>query len=209
MERIIIFLFSMIVGFLSFSQGFKLDHISLVGGRNYSTFLFKDSEGNKDQKLDYEALKTFCINFNLITGRSIFRPELSFRQAGAKSDYEGTALSWKMNYLDMNLAYLINVLDSSRFIIAPGIGLGAGYMLSGEQYIGSTRYSITDTKALKSFDLGFQGLMHFGARITENIYASLEYRFGMGITQIENDVNAQKSRNISQAALLGIGIRLK
>ena len=209
MKRIITFSFSTFLCFFSFSQGFKLDQITLVGGRNFSTFLFKDSEGNKDQTLDYQALNTFGINFNLTSGRSILRPELSFRQAGAKSDYEGIALSWKMNYLDMNLAYLINVLDSSRFIVAPGIGLGASYMLNGEQYIGSTRYSVTDTKALKSFDLGFQGLMHFGASITENMSISLEYRFGMGISQIENDVNAQKSRNLYQAALLGIGIRLK
>jgi hypothetical protein len=187
----------------------KLTDINLVGGRNFSTFSFKNSEGSKDQKLNYVGLNTFGVNFNLTAGRHILRPELSFRQAGAKSDYEGIPLSWKMNYLDVNLAYLVNVLNSERFVVAPGVGLGAGYMLNGEQYIGSTRYSITDTKALKPFDFGFQGLAHFRANITDNLSLSLEYRFGMGITQIENADNAQKSRNIYQAALLGIGIRLK
>jgi hypothetical protein len=193
----------------TFSQQMHLSEINLFGGRNYSTFSFKDSDGTKDQTLNYVGLNTFGINFNLTAGRHILRPEISFRQAGAKSDYEGIPLSWKMNYLDVNLAYLVNVLKSERFVVAPGIGLGAGYMLNGEQYIGSTRYSITDTKSLKSFDFCFQGLTHFRANITENLTVSLEYRFGMGITQIENDVNAQQSRNIYQAALLGIGLRLK
>jgi hypothetical protein len=205
----IITLFTLTFAFnFGFAQNMQLTDINLVGGRNFSTFLFKDSEGNKDKTLDYEALSTFGINFNLSAGRHILRPELSFRQAGAKSDYDGIALSWKMNYLDVNLAYLVNVLNSERFVVAPGLGLGAGYMLTGEQYIGSTRYSITDTKALRSFDFGFQGLAHFRANVTDNLAVSLEYRFGMGITQIENDVNAQKSRNLYQGALLGIGIRL-
>jgi hypothetical protein len=193
----------------SFSQQMQLSEINLIGGRNFSTFSFKDSDGTKDQTLNYVGLNTFGINFNLTAGRHILRPEISFRQAGAKSDYEGMPLSWKMNYLDVNLAYLVNVLKSERFVVAPGIGLGAGYMLNGEQYIGNTRYSITDTKSLKSFDFCVQGLAHFRANLSKNISLSLEYRFGMGITQIENDVNAQQSRNIYQAALLGIGLRLK
>ena len=133
-----------LIGFTGQGQ-MKLTDINLVGGRNFSTFSFKDSEGSKDKTLNYAGLNTFGINFNLTAGRHILRPELSFRQAGAKSDYDGIALSWKMNYLDVNLAYLVNVLNSERFVVAPGIGLGAGYMLNGEQYIGSTRYSITDT----------------------------------------------------------------
>ncbi len=192
----------------SHSQNMKLTDINLIGGRNFGTFIFTDSQGNKDKTLDYEALSTFGVNFNLTSGRNILRPELSFRQAGAKSDYEGLAMSWKMNYLDVNFAYLFNVLNSERFVVAPGIGLGAGYMLTGEQYIGSTRYSIIDSKSLKSFDFGFQGLAHFRANVTENFSISIEYRFGMGITQIENDINAQKSRNLYNAALLGVGIKL-
>jgi hypothetical protein len=194
---------------ISNAQQLQLTDINLLGGRNFSTFLFKDSEGNKDKTLDYEALSTFGINFNLSNGRQILRPELSFRQAGAKTDYEGIALSWKMNYLDVNLAYLVNVLNSDRFVVAPGLGLVTGYMLTGEQYIGCTRYSITDTKALRPLDFCFQGLAHFRANITENLALSLEYRFGLGMTQIENDINAQKSRNLYQGAMLVIGIRLK
>jgi hypothetical protein len=191
------------------AQQLQLTDINLIGGRNFSNFLFKDSEGNKDNSLDYEALSTYSVNFNFKSGCHILRPELSFRQSGAKSMYEGTALSWKLNYLDVSIAYLYSLLNSERFVVAPGIGLSSGYMLTGDQYIGGSRYSIKDSKSLKPFDFCFQGLAHFGMNITDNFSLSLEYRFGLGIAQIENDVNAQKSRNIYNSALLGLGIRLK
>lgn len=191
-----------------FSQKMTLTEINLVGGKNFSSFLFKDSDGAKDKTLNYNMLNSFGVNFGLQSGNHILRPEILFRQAGAKSDFEGTALSWKMNYLDVNIAYLYSVVNTSRFSISPGIGIGAGYMLNGDQYIGETRYQVSDTDALKRFDFGFQGLTNFKAHITDFFSISLEYRFGMGITQIENDVNAQKSRNIYHAALLGLGFTI-
>jgi hypothetical protein len=186
----------------------KLEEITLVGGKNFSSFLFKDSEGSKDKTLNYHMLNSFGIHFGLQGGNHILRPEIMFRQAGAKSDFEGTALSWKMNYLDVNLAYLYSVVNTNRFALSPGVGIGAGYMLNGDQYIGDTRYKIAESSALKRFDFGFHGIANFKAYITDYFSLSLEYRFGMGITQIENDVNAQQSRNIYHSALLGLGFRL-
>lgn len=185
-----------------------LNEITLVGGMNYSSFLFKDSEGSKDKTLDYAMYNSFGANFNFTKGKHTIRPELMFRQAGAKSDADGLALSWKMNYLDVNFAYLYSILNTNKFSISPGVGIGAGYMLNGEQYIGEVRYSVAETQALKRFDFGFHGLTNFKAYLTESFTISLEYRFGMGITQIENDVNAQISRNIYHSALLGFGILL-
>lgn len=186
----------------------SLGEITLVGGKNFSSFLYKDSGGAKDKTLDYVMYNSFGANFNFTKGNHIIRPEIMFRQAGAKSDYEGTALSWKMNYLDLNFGYLYSVVNSDKFSISPGVAIGAGYMLNGEQYIGETRYSVVETQKLKRFDFGFQGITNFKAYLNESFTISLEYRFGMGITQIENDVNAQVSRNIYHSALLGFGILL-
>jgi len=186
----------------------SLGEITLVGGKNFTSFLYKDSDGDKDKTLDYAMNNSFGANFNFIKERHIIRPELMFRQAGAKSDFEGTALSWKMNYIDVNFGYLYSIVKTDKFSISPGVAIGAGYMLNGEQYIGETRYSVTDTQKLKRFDFGFHGITNFKAYLNESFTISLEYRFGMGITQIENDVNAQVSRNIYHSALLGFGILL-
>ncbi|GAA0875282.1 hypothetical protein GCM10009118_16910 [Wandonia haliotis] len=186
----------------------QLKEITLVGGKNFSSFIFKDSGGSKDKTLDYVMYNSFGANLSFTKRNHTIRPELLFRQAGAKSDFEGTSLSWKMNYLDLNVAYLYSVLNTRKFAISPGVGIGAGYMLNGEQHIGEVRYSVSETQALKRFDFGFHGLANFKAYLNDAFTISLEYRFGMGITQIENDVNAQMSRNLYHSALLGFGILL-
>ena len=198
-----------IFAFGSLSQGLKLNQISLMGGKNFSSFRFRDSDGNKDKTLDFVALNSFGINANFSANKHILRPELMLRQAGAKSDINGTALSWLMNYLDLNVAYLYSFLQTERFSVSPGLAVGFGYMQSGEQYIGTMRYSLVSTKALSRFDCGLQGITNFKAQISENINLSFEYRFGMGITQIEKDVTPQKTYNIYHSALLGLGLIIK
>ncbi len=182
--------------------------INLIGGKTFSTFIFRNSESEKDETLQYTMNNSFGINLQLESGSHVLRPEIMFRQGGAKSDFAGTALSWKLNYLDLNFGYLYKVINSDRFEVSPGVAIGAGYLLNGEQYIGTTRYTIAETKSLNNFDLGAQGIANFKAKLSESMSLSLEYRFGAGLIQIENDVNPQKSRNIYQSALLGIGIRI-
>lgn len=191
----------------SFAQGLKLTEIDLLGGKNFTSFIYKDSEGSKDKTLDYVMNNSFGLNFNFTSSRHVLRPEVMFRQGGSKSDFAGTQLSWKLNYLDVNLGYQYKLIKTERFEVSPGIAFGAGYLLNGDQYIGTTRYNVNETKALKKFDFGVQGLSNFKMNITEYFSLALEYRFGMGITQIENDVNAQKSRNLYHSALLCLGIK--
>ncbi len=190
------------------SQGLEPTEVTLMGGKNFSSFLFRNSDSEKDKTLEYTMNNSFGINLALEAGKHVLRPELMFRQGGAQSTFNGTSLSWKLNYVDLNAGYLYRLLQTERFSVSPGIAIGAGYLLKGEQYIGDARYSIVENKTLKRFDLTAHGIANFRATLSETISLSLEYRFGMGLVQIENDINSQKSRNIYQAALLGIGIRL-
>jgi hypothetical protein len=205
MKRLLFLISLSFISGHSFSQTLDLKGFSLVGGKNYTTFLFHDSEGNKDKTLDVVSLHSFGINASLTKGKSTLRPELLFRQAGAKSDANGLPLSWKMNYIDLNVGYLFSLLTSERFAISPGLAVGCGYMLNGEQYIGDMRYSLIDTKALSRFDFTAQAMSNFKLQLSEAINLSLEYRVGLGINQIEKDLTAQKTRNVFQSALLGIG----
>jgi hypothetical protein len=209
MKGLISITFLSLINCYSFSQDFKLKEFSIVGGKNYSTFLFHDSKGNKDKSLDVISLNTFGANASMVNGKSSIRPEFIFRQAGAKSDADGLPLSWKMNYVDLNLGYLYSVFQSNRFSISPGLALGFGYMMNGEQYIGNMRYSLVDTKALSRFDCTAHGLTNFKLQLSEDINLSLEYRIGLGIKQIEKDQTEQKTRNLFQSALLAIGFFIR
>ena len=196
--------------FNAHSQGLKLEQISLFGGKNFSTFIYKNSQGIKDKGYDLISLNTFGINAGLTTGNNIFRPEIEIRQAGAKSlNMNGLALSWKMNYLNFSMGYLYSVIRTERFSISPGIAIGYGYMLSGEQNIGEKRYSITETKSLSRHDLTCQAIANFRAKLSQDLTLGLEYRFNAGIMQIENDITPQKTHNLSHAAILVLGLRIK
>ena len=113
-----------------------------------------------------------------------------------------------MNYFNFNIGYLYSILQTEKFEIQPGVALGVGYMLNGEQTIGDVRLSIIEEESMNRFELGAQVITNFKAHLTEQFSISLEYRFGIGINHIENDINEQKSRNIYHGALLGLGFRL-
>lgn len=203
------FIFCFVISVTSvFSQGMKFSYLTLTGGKNFSTFIFENSEGNKDQKIDAVMLSSFGVNGIFSNGKHILRPELLFRQNGAQSEVNSTSVSWQLNYLDLNFGYLYAPLDSKRFSIAPGVAFGAAYMIKGEQFIGTTRYSILESGALSRIDLNIMGICRLRTVLTENIDLSLEYRCGYGILQIERDVTAQKTHNFYQSALLGLGFKI-
>lgn len=189
------------------AQGLELDEVRLVGGKNFSNFMFKDSDNQKDQQLSYNMLNSFGVNLNFKSDKHVLRPELLFRQAGATSDFNGTPLSWKMNYIDINVAYLYEALSFNIFTVSPGIAIGGGYMMNGEQYIGENRISIIEEESMKRFDLGFHGIASIKANVSQQLYLSLEYRGGMGIIEIETD-DTQTTRNVYHSAILGIGFKL-
>ncbi|MEX1192570.1 MAG: outer membrane beta-barrel protein [Brumimicrobium sp.] len=183
--------------------------VRLVGGKNISSFIYKDNTNQKDEQLKYNMLNSFGVSLSLESDKHQLRPELMYRQAGARSDFKGLPLKWQMNYIDLSVGYLYEAARLGIFSLSPGIALNAGYMISGEQYIGDERLSITEEKSMDRFEVGFQGIANVRAFLTEKFTLSLEYRFGTGITQIENAVNDQKTRNIYHGVLLGIGFSLK
>lgn len=193
---------------LSFGQ-LEPTELRLVGGKNMSSFVFRDDANNKDEQLKYNMLSSFGVSLSLESDKHQLRPELMYRQAGARSDFQGLPLKWHMNYIDLSVGYLYEAARLGMFSLSPGVALNAGYMVSGEQFIGEERLSIIEEESMERFELGFQGIANARAFLTDNFTLSLEYRFGMGMTQIENDVNDQMTRNIYHGVLLGIGFSLQ
>ena len=191
------------------AQGMALTDIELTFGNTYSSFQFKNSAGEKEGNYNYAALRNFGVNFNLTADRHVLRPSLGFRQGGAKTAIEGTPVDWKLNYLDLSVGYLYKVLNTERLEISPGLALYGGYLLNGEQNVGDMRFPLAETEAIKPFDFGVQGMVNARFNVSEQFAISLEYRFGYGIAQIENDVQPQTANNIYHALVLGVGFRLK
>ncbi|WP_299206845.1 hypothetical protein [Brumimicrobium sp.] len=191
------------------AQNFGLNSINLVGGKQFSTFAFKNSNDEKDKTLKYQMYNAFGVNANFSGGRHILRPEIMFRQAGARTTFNDVQINWKMNYLNLNVAYLYSILNERVFSIQPGVAISGGYMLNGEQEIGQMRLNIVEEESMKRFEVSAMGIVNTTAKITSSFSIGLEYRFGIGLNHIENDINEQMTRNLYHGVMLNLGFSLQ
>lgn len=209
MIKYVFLAFVLCSSFIATSQDFSLKSVHLTGGKQFTNFIFTNSDNIKDQKLKYQMYNAFGMNANFTNKKHTIRPEIQIRQAGASTVLGETPITWKMNYFNFNIGYGYSLLENERFAIQSGAAMCIGYMLNGEQTIGDIRLSIIEEESMTRFEIGTHAFANFRAHITENIDLSLEYRFGIGLNHIENDIeDTQKTRNIYQSALLGIGIRI-
>ena len=190
------------------AQGLTFSDIELTFGNTYSSFQFKNSAGEKEGNYQYAGLNNFGVNFNLTADRHMLRPSLGMRQGGAKTTIEGIPVDWKLNYIDLSFGYLYKALKTDRLELSPGLALYGGYLLNGDQTVGDMRFPLAETEAIKPFDFGVQGMVNTRLNINKQFALSLEYRFGYGLAQIENDLKPQTANNIYHALVLGIGFKL-
>src|SRR5690554_6870967 len=99
-------------------------------------------------------------------------------------------------------------LFRSTFTIQPGVAISGGYMLNGEQEIGQTRLNIVEQESMKRFEVSAIGMLNAIAKITPMFSIGLEYRFGIGLNHIENDINEQMTRNLYHGAMLNLGFTI-
>ena len=206
------FIFALFVVPLAFSQS-KLtpDNFNVFGGLSYSNFLFERSDGNTGPKFNYSSGKTFGLNISYrFKTRHYLRPELMIHQAGSASLYGGNDIIWKLNYSSLNCSYLYKIIDQEnnfRYAIYTGVGMGFDYLLGGTQTINKLGYDLNETDAFKKWDVRTSILIKGKYNINPSFHIGLEYRFGVGLNQIENkDSEAgQKTRNIGHIGALLFG----
>lgn len=207
MKHSLLFFFLSLLCFGSVAQ----NHFQVKSGKTFSTFLFRDSDKNKDETLNYITNNFLGMSYDFNLGKlHVLRPEVSYREGGARSVWNNRRLFWKLNYLDVNFAYFIKVLDFEKIKIYQGVAPGLGFLMSGEQYIGNDYFDVKATGALRKFDFGVNFMANAKIKVIENVFLTIEYRYGLGIRQIESNSaqTTQVSRNRFHAAIFGIAIPL-
>jgi hypothetical protein len=91
--------------------------------------------------------------------------------------------------------------------LSPGASLGLDYLTKGEQSIGSQRYNLIENKIFKRLNLGMNLFANAQFKVTETLSLLFEYRFGLGLNQIEKDAD-EVTRNVSNTALVGLSFKL-
>jgi hypothetical protein len=208
-------LFLSLVCFTHAQEKLTPAEFNLSGGRTFSSFLFTDSDGNKDQKFNLTGGNTYGVNMAFrVKSKHFIRPELLIHQAGATTVYGGNEVNWKLNYAAFNLAYLfrfVNEENRFRFSLQTGASIGIDYLVNGNQTINKLSYDLRDTEAFKPMDLTASFILNGKYNITQSFHAGIEYRFGLGLLQIENsDAEfGQSTRNIGHYAMFNLGFKIK
>ena len=207
MKHTILTLLILSVSAHSFSQ--KKLSVGIFGGPTYSTFSFVNSQG-VDESSNYEFISqsTFGIQLNIKNSKHILRPSLGLRQAGAKSTLGTTPMTWSLNYLDLEAAYLYELVQKKSLGLSIGAGLYGGYLIGGEQTIGTKTYSLSEEEAFNPIDFGARAMTNIRFSITQTMSVFGEYQFGYGLSQIENETTDQQTRNRNQAIKVGLTIEL-
>lgn len=207
MKHNLITIFAVSIATFSFSQ--KKLSVGIFGGPTYSTFSFVNSQG-VDESSNYKFISqsTFGIQLNIKNSKHNLRPSLGLRQAGAKSTLGTTPMTWSLNYLDLEAAYLYEVIQKKSLGISIGAGLYGGYLIGGEQTIGTKTYSLNEEEAFNPIDFGARAMNNIRFSITQSMSVFGEYQFGYGLSQIENDETDQQTRNRNQAIKVGLTIEL-
>jgi hypothetical protein len=190
-------------------DGKLVQQVNFNIGKTFSSFLYKDVIGNKDENLGYRSGNTYNLSIGLGFGsKHLVRPEIQYSEMGAKSSFLDAPVDWKLNYLGIGATYLHKLLNKETISLSPGVIVGYDYLLKGEQTVGSTRYNLNQNDALKAWDLNAGLLLNSRFKVTESLYLNFEYRFNMGLNQIEKQDQGEKSKNIGHKALLGLSFNL-
>jgi hypothetical protein len=210
MKKIILSFSILVLSFGSKAQDKKLvREVNFNVGKSFSSFLYKDSNGNEDENLSYRLGNTYNLSIGLGFGsKHLLRPEIQYSEMGAKSSFLDAPIDWKLNYLGVGAGYLYNLLNKETISLSPGVIVGYEYLLKGEQTVGNTRYDLNQLDAIKTWDLNAGLLLNSRFKVTESLYLNFEYRFNIGLNQIENQDQGEKSKNIGHKALLGLSFNL-
>lgn len=193
------------------AQDIKLiQQVNFNVGKTLSSFLYKDADGNKDENLGFRSGNTYNLSVDLGFGlKHLLRPEIIYSELGAKSSFMDVLVDWKLNYFGFGASYLYKYIDRESIAISPGAIIGYDYLLKGEQTIGSERYNLNKNDALKTWDLSLGILLNSRFKVTDSFYLNFEYRFNIGLNQIEKKDQGEKSKNIGHKALVGLSYNLK
>jgi hypothetical protein len=184
----------------------KVDEVNFFAGKNTTKFLY--AFGSEKKPTNWISGNSYSFSLNLtLKPKHILRPEINVYHAGAKSTAENIPIDWKLNYLGVGCGYAYQVLQLKSITLSPGASLGLDYLTKGEQSIGSQRYDLIENKVFKRVNLGMNLFANAQFKVTETLSLLFEYRFGLGINQIEKDAD-EVTRNVSNTALVGLSFKL-
>jgi hypothetical protein len=207
-----IFTLFALVGFSIASQAqgrMRIQQVNFNAGKTFSTFLYKDANGQADSNLTYTSGNTYNLNIGMSLGaKHLLRAEVDYSERGANSRFLDDQIKWKLNYLGLGVHYVFDLLKKESYSLSTGALIAYDYLLKGEQSVGNKRYNLKESDALKPWNFSAGALINGRFKVTESFYIIAEYRFGIGVNQIEKKDEGEKTRNMSHKAQIGLSFNI-
>ena len=128
-----------------------------------------------------------------------FQPEAYYAMKGAKYEEGGDTMEFKLNYLQIPLLLKMQPVGGKAFFYAgPDVGINLNAKVKAEFDGVSVE---TDLDDVKSLDFG----LTFGAGMDLN-KISLEARYTIGMSSIDDSANADSIKNSGLMVLVGLGL---
>tara|TARA_B100001287_G_scaffold778_1_gene608 strand:- start:663 stop:1316 length:654 start_codon:yes stop_codon:yes gene_type:complete len=188
-----------------------LTQLNINFGKTFTTFIYGNNSSNADLNINFTTGNSYTLDLGFQLGdKHMLHPEVRYQQYGAQSTVDNTPISWRLNYLGAGLGYFYSALTTDFMSIAPGLVFNANYMVSGEQTFGTLRFDIKEDELLKPVDVVTSIALNSRFKVTEYLFINFEYRFGISLTEIENENgnNDEKTRNLGHIAALGLSFNL-
>lgn len=200
MKKLITLLF-----FLSIFLPMKSQNkIGVSFGQMYSTFRFKDSEGNIED-LKYTIKYGYGVTWQQEIIESLFTEgSLSYNGKGATSTLGVQKLDWALHYVNaaVSAGYKMKI---GRLSPHGGAGLYYGRLLKAEQFIGSDYFDLVETDYIKKSDFGANIFAGIGYDYSDNGSVFVRLNETIGLLQLEKDETAtQRMFNRTFSIQLGL-----
>ena len=177
MKQIIFLIISILL-----TTGLCAQDAFLSTGRNFTTYDFENSQGLSNDKIEggSGAFYEVGVDFNLdkwIEGLS-YAPSLTLNQYNASGGDLTSAYRWETNYLGLNNALVLNVLNGNDKIdLSVKMGIGVASLINGQQSINGLTYDLTDNDEFKGLWLQPFGGLHLLYYATSDIGVGTGYTF--------------------------------
>ena len=213
-----LFFFSLFVSlnFISFSQrNMRPEEVTLVGGRAFYSFLYKDNTTENYFNFEYKPGFTYSVYYSLkFRYRNVLRFEGSAFQAGSRAIYAGNLIQWNLNYMSLGTSYLFKFIDKEQrkeFSIYAGPTFQFSYLARGQQVVNKLNYNLKQTNGFKDWNIHSGLIVGTKYLATQRVHLSIEYRFDCSLGQIEgaDATTGQNTRNIGHIGTVGVGFSLR
>jgi hypothetical protein len=172
----------LIAGTINAQHSSQHSTIGIKGGLNVYNVNYENNSDSKSRVGFHAGL----LGHLHLAPQLALQPEVVYSQQGAKSEFQGVETKLNLGYV--NVPILVQYMFDNGFRLQAGPQIG--FLLGAKTEIGNTEIDIKDQ--LKPIDFGIGAGIGY---VDPSSGFGVDARYNLGLSNINDDANAQKAYN--------------